>query len=130
MRHVSFFFTPANAAGRLSRLPWAVLKSLMLRPKETAIHVVFHGESCRVVVGRYADLQHISLRLLDGEGLPMATASVNPSFLLEAGLVLIKNYSENAGILAALEAAGVVERSGETVPLGFAEGHVCRLLVT
>jgi hypothetical protein len=93
------------------------------------MQVVFHGEACELIVTRYARPQNIALRLVDAEGLPMATASVNPDYLLDAGVVAIKDYSENTGILAALVAAGAVEPTGETIPMGFAQAHLCRLLV-
>ena len=93
------------------------------------MQVEFFGEVCELIVTRYARPQNICLQLVDTEGLPMATASVNPDYLLEEGTVAIKDYSENEGILAALVAVGVVEPTGETIPMGYAEAHLCRLLV-
>jgi hypothetical protein len=66
---------------------------------------------------------------LNADGLPLATASVNPDYLLKDGTVAIKDYSKNACILVALEAAGVVEQTGETIPIVYAEAHICCLLV-
>jgi hypothetical protein len=100
-----------------------------MRQKVTAMKVLFGGEECQLIVLRYAKPQNICLRLVDAEGLPMVTASVNPDYLLKDGMVAIKDYSENAGILAALEAAGGVEQTGETTRIGYAEAHICRLLV-
>jgi hypothetical protein len=101
----------------------------MLRLKETAMQVEVFGEVCELIVTHYARPRNVCLRLVDADGLPMATASVNPDYLLEEGTVAIKDYSENEGILAALVAAGVVEPTGETIPIGYAEAHLCRLLV-
>lgn len=92
-------------------------------------NVDYLAEVCDLRVHRYAKPANICLRLVTQDGEPMATATVNPSTLLPEGIVAIKDYSENAGILAALEAAGVVELTGESIPVGFAEAHLCRLLV-
>jgi hypothetical protein len=91
--------------------------------------VDYLGEVCELRVHRYAKPANVCLRLVTQEGEPMATATVNPNTLLPEGIVAIKDYSENAGILTALEAAGVVEHTGESVPVGFAEAQLCRLLV-
>ena len=62
--------------------------------------------------------------------MPYAMATVNvPHAHLEEGEVLIKNYSENEGILEMLEKEGVVERTGRTVPSGFVDIPVCKLLI-
>lgn len=96
----------------------------MSRPR-----VNFAGLECELEIQRYAQPANICLRLFSPDEGPVATATVNPSILLAEGLVAIKNYSENFGVLAALEAAGVVERSGETIPVGYAEAEICHLLV-
>ncbi len=77
----------------------------------------FHGYPCTVVFGRYVDSGNPSIRLVadapNGEcglmnGEPIATATLNCA-KLDLGLVAIKGYSENAGMEAALIAAGVIE---------------------
>lgn len=91
--------------------------------------VRFYGENCGVYIGRYANGQTL-LTLSCEDCLPMATASVSiPEYSHGCGRVFIKNWSENQGILEALVEAGIVEDTGEKVPTGFAEAHVCRLLV-
>ena len=68
-----------------------------------------------------------ALSLVDEEG-PVATATVNlPDVPLGKNQVLIKNWSENEGMLDALVAAGVVKPTGETVRSGFVEVPVCEL---
>ena len=44
-------------------------------------------------------------------------------------MILIKDYAENEGILAALVNAGIIEDTGKTVPVGHAQARLCRLLV-
>ena len=91
--------------------------------------VHFGGEECELKVLQYPEPSNICLRLVDAEGLPMATASVNPDYLLEDGMVAIKDYSENKGILGALLEAGAGEATGKTIPICNAYAHLCRLLV-
>lgn len=46
-----------------------------------------------------------------------------------ANQTIIKDFSENEGILNALIEAGIVEDTGVTIPTGFCEGHVVNILV-
>ena len=65
----------------------------------------------------------------DGE--PVATATVNVegvSEVLPETEVLIKNYSENEGMLNALVEARLVEDTGRRVPTGYVTVPVVRLL--
>ena len=67
-----------------------------------------------------------ALRLIDAEdGSPRATATVNiPEAKLAANEVMIKGWSENAGMQAALIAAGVIGPQLRSVPTGFVEATV------
>jgi hypothetical protein len=51
-----------------------------------------------------------------------------PDVPLGRNEVCIKDYSENEGMAAALEAAGVIKPTGRTVRYGFVEIPVCELL--
>ena len=76
---------------------------------------------------RYYPNGRVALSLVDEEG-PVATATVNlPDEPLGKNQVLIKDYAENAGMLEALVAAGVVKPTGQTVRSGFVEVPVCEL---
>ncbi len=72
----------------------------------------------------------VALKLVDAEdGSPIATATVNlPDVPLGKNQVLIKNYSENEGMLDALVAAGVVKPTGKTIRSGYVEVPICELL--
>lgn len=60
---------------------------------------------------------------------PVAMASVAlDEARLGADEILIKNWSENEGVLEALEKAGVVKATGRTVSTGFVEATVCQIL--
>lgn len=65
------------------------------------------------------------------DGDPVATATVNVEGVSEnlpASQVLIKDYSENEGMLDALIRAGLVEDTGRRVPTGYVTVPVARLL--
>lgn len=65
--------------------------------------------------------------LIDG---PICKATVNiPEAILAEEEVLIKDWSENEGILAILVAAGVVLDTGRRVASCSVKANVCRLLV-
>lgn len=90
----------------------------------------FAGFECIVQIITYANPPNLGIELLDTEdGGPVATATINPNYLLPAGHVLVKNYSENEGVLQALSDAGIVVFTGSTVQVGFAEADLCRLLM-
>lgn len=91
--------------------------------------VQFRNWRCRVEEGRYAN-GRIALQLRDAEdGSSIATASVNlPDEPLGDGEVFVKSYSENEGMLQALESAGIVQRTGEWVTSGHVQVPKCRLV--
>jgi len=87
----------------------------------------FLNEECDILFGTY-DSGRISIRLMCADGEMMACATVNcPEIVLKKNEVIIKDYSENAGILAALIESGVFVDTGKIVPVGYAEGVICRL---
>lgn len=102
-------------------------------PNHTATrHIVtFRGMQLEVSFRRYPDNQRTAICLGDIEtGEPYATATVNiPDIPLGPTEVLVKDYSENTGMLEALEHAGIVRRTGRCVRSGFVEIPVCELLV-
>jgi len=89
--------------------------------------VFFMGERCTLEWGWYAKPRNRRLQLWASDG-PMATASINPDVQLVPSLIAIKDFRENAGVLSALIAAGVVEDTGEYVRAGYELANVCRLL--
>lgn len=64
----------------------------------------------------------------DGECAAVATVNV-PEAPLLPNQVLIKDYSENEGMLAALEQAGLVKPLGVSVRSGHVSMPLCQLLV-
>lgn len=88
--------------------------------------VAFKGYSCSVQIGRYANGQTL-LRLVDEEGVVATATAAVEGQELEPDEVLVKSYSENAGLLEALLEAGVVEKPTSWVEAGYAKLAKCRL---
>ncbi len=60
----------------------------------------------------------------------VAKATINvPDVSLQEGQVIIKNYSENAGMLSALIEAKIVSHPFGSVVTGFEECPICWLLI-
>ena len=62
-----------------------------------------------------------------GEPICTATAWAPETPLLPSNHCLIKNYSENEGVLQSLVKAGAIEDTGKTVPTKHTHLHVCKL---
>ena len=92
--------------------------------------IMFRGNRLAVVYGRYASNNRQAIRLVDAEtGEPYLVATVNiPEVDIQEDEVLIKDHSENAGILAALESAGVVRSTGQYIATGYVHVTVCKLV--
>lgn len=102
--------------------------------------VTFGGYRCAAFEGSYPDHagggRAIVLAYGDPEASPdnetVAVATVNVqgvSDLLPEDRVVVKDYSENEGMLAALVEAGVVEDTGERASFGYVSAPIARLLV-
>lgn len=97
-------------------------------PKKETI-IKFKCWNCKLIWKVYGN-DRIALKLVDVvDGSPVATATVNiPEEKLLSGETLIKDYSENEGMLDALVEAGIVEDTGRKVKSGYVDIPVCRLL--
>jgi len=88
-----------------------------------------YGEEVFVVFEKYADNGRVAIRLVDEEGMPFCMATVNvPQVPLQEDEVIIKNYSENAGVLEILEQEGYIQDTGDVVYIGMAKGNLCKIL--
>ncbi|HMQ33718.1 MAG TPA: hypothetical protein PKD53_23500 [Chloroflexaceae bacterium] len=78
----------------------------------TARRVEFQGWPCQIVRASYGATERIALLLYDlNDGSPVAVATVHvPDLPLAADEVVIKDYSENEGMLNTLVSAGIVAR--------------------
>jgi hypothetical protein len=92
--------------------------------------VRFQGWDCELRFQAYGNGRQgiVLVDARDGQDVAVATVNV-PGALLGEKQVLIKDYSENEGMLQALERAGIVKATGQTVRSGFATIPVCDLLV-
>lgn len=76
--------------------------------------------------GRYHDGSP-AIQIIGPDG-PELTATVKlPDHTPEPRHVMIKNWSENEGILGALQSAGIIEFPVRTIPINFVEAHECKL---
>ncbi len=74
--------------------------------------VVFKKWKCRLVYGRYRHGHNICIRLEDVEdGQPVITATTNSDMELTDDLVMIKDWTENQGIVKVLQDAGILGES-------------------
>lgn len=93
------------------------------------MEVKFNEWNCKVWLRRYAN-GNVRIDLIDTEdGAPIATATCNIETKLEPNEVLIKNYSENEGVLDALIEAGIVSTPIRKVPTGYVSAELCKLLI-
>jgi len=86
------------------------------------VRVHWREWTCSIHAFRYASTGNVGLQLYE-KGIPMATASINPSststgmgVILPDDEVMIKDYTENEGIAAALQEAGIIARASMTRP--------------
>jgi len=86
--------------------------------------------TCTVDLGRYTSNDRVSITLRDiRDNAVVAVASLNiPDIELGKDLVVIKNYSENEGVLNALIEAGVVSQPIAYIQTGYVSAPICKLL--
>ena len=98
--------------------------------KRVYIKAKYVNEEVDVVLKEYtAGAKTLAILLLDpetGEEIAMPTAHVEG---IPEGCVAVKNYSENEGMLQALQQAGVISAPVGQIPSGFVVLYICKLLV-
>jgi hypothetical protein len=97
--------------------------------EKMGVNVKFEGQEYELRKTRYPEGGATALVLWDAQVDEMAAvATVNiPEVALRPNEVLIKDYSENVGMLKALEDAGVVKATGMAARSGFVEIPVAEL---
>ena len=86
------------------------------------IIIKYNGEEVQIQTGKYADNDRLAIQLVDEEGYPYLTATINiPHAELKDNETLIKNWSENVGILSWLHEYGIVTALTGSVPTGMVE---------
>lgn len=98
-------------------------------PKEYTITTPVFPDGITVCV-KQKEYQNGNLAVLlsapDGE--PIFKASTNTELKLDSPLFVCKNYNENEGLDIALEIAGIAQRTGDTVRVGYATCPIMELL--
>jgi len=92
----------------------------------------FKGYNLGVYLTEYQDNGRPAIILIDMEdGCDYAVATINvPNIPLSKDQVIIKNYSENEGILEKLIVEGIVSNPINTIRTGFVEVPVCCLFLS
>jgi hypothetical protein len=86
-------------------------------------------DNCSLRFSKYQD-GTIALRIFDEYDHPLMTVTKNvPGCSLKKNQILVKNYSENEGILECLEEQEIIERTGMLCSSGFIDLHICNLLI-
>lgn len=112
-----------------------------MRKKE----ISYNGTVCVVNIGFYPYKGTLNLKYIElakketGEGVAVATINLSEVdipdsplkdiILKDKGYVFIKDYSENEGVLETLLKEGVVGEPIGTVPVGYTNAYVCKLLI-
>ena len=92
--------------------------------------IKFQDWNCLLEFSEYQNNGRTAITLIDEtDGSPITTATINmPNVSLNDDEVIIKDYSENEGILNALLINGVVELTGKSVDTGFVNCEICKLI--
>ena len=87
-------------------------------------HVEFYGTDCVIEKRQYGN-GNTALQLYCADtGEPMATATVCIDEKLPKDVVVIKDYSENAGMLLALGKSGIIANVIKMVQIGWVQAPV------
>jgi hypothetical protein len=93
------------------------------------IKTKYIDEECEIVKTRYSN-GRIGLLLDTPAGEPVAVATVNLSDEpLEDGYTFIKDYSQNEGLLKALQDAGIVGPIVDIVSTGYVNAYTVKVLI-
>jgi len=78
---------------------------------------------------RYYENSRRAMELITKDGEVICVATINiPEVDVPDGHVLIKNWSENEGVLESLLENGVIEDTGIRIPTGYVEAALCKVL--
>lgn len=93
--------------------------------------VKFAGFDCIVKKTKYMNNNNLALVLLDKEDGEMVTqVTVNTEQKFPDDVALVKDYSENEGMLEAITEAGLVEEVIGYAPLGFVIAPIVKFNLT
>ena len=89
----------------------------------------FKGTNCKIEMGIYSNgRQAIELVNIKTDE-PVLVATINvPNVLLKETELIIKNYSENEGILSVLINANIISQPLRYIDTGLVSSPVCKLI--
>lgn len=87
----------------------------------------FKGYTGYIVAGRYPN-GSTAWQFVDEDGSPLTKVTLAADIKPKPGYIFVKDYAENAGVMAALVAQGFVKDTGQTFPVGHAEAKIARVL--
>lgn len=91
--------------------------------------VEFKGYKCVLDFGTYMN-GNVAIQLIEkSTGEPVAVATINPTEQLPKDEVIIKDYSENEGMVEALVNAGIIELTGKKYNLPYAKAPMAKIVV-
>lgn len=93
--------------------------------------VKFAGYDCIIKKTKYMNNNNLALVLLDKEtGEMVARVTVNTEQKFPDDVALVKDYSENKGMLESIKNAGIVEEVIGYAPLGFVIAPIVKFNLT
>jgi len=93
------------------------------------IKTKYIDEECEIRKTPYSS-GRVALHLVTSAGEHVAVATVHlPDLPLEDGYTFIKDYSENEGLLKALQDAGVIGPVVDIVHLGYVDAYKVKVLI-
>lgn len=104
-----------------------------VKPKQPVdlnkVTVKFKRWNCRIELGAYNNgrLAFELISIKNDEPILVATVNV-PEAILRKDEVIIKNYSENEGVLEVLVKAKIISEPIGYIKTGFASSPICRIL--
>lgn len=92
-------------------------------------NVEHKGEKLAPMFDKYLTTERTAITMITQEGEQWCHATVNvPDVSLDDDEVVIKNYSENEGILEALVQAGYITPTNRTTQVGRVTCRICKLI--
>jgi hypothetical protein len=93
------------------------------------MNIIFQDWICVLEEGKYSN-GRTALSLIDAEnGEPVATATINvPDFDIKEDEVIIKDYSENHGMIESLMKANIISAPNKSIKWNWTDLYVCKYL--
>jgi len=95
---------------------------------EISVNTKYCKGTVELVFGKYGDGSP-AIQAFQGRE-PMFVATVALDVVPPWNHVFLKGWSENEGVPAALEKAGIVKRTGRKIPTGYVEAEEAELLIS